>query len=314
MLVALGMGGLDRDAAEFIHAGESLGQQRCGGFPDMANAQRIDETIQLRRAPRIDGVEQLLDRGRAKTVYILELFHRALVARLEREDIGRTGNAALFVELGHLPVAQPIDIKGIAGHEMLELFNGLSGTHQFPGTAALGIHLAGLFIDFTHGGRTTHRTGLGKDEGHGVLRALVEHHVNDLRDNVTGALDDHRIADAQIHAIADRLAIIAQTLDIVLIVQRGILDHHTAHGDRRQSRHRRQRPGAPNLNVDTGQDCCGLFGREFMRNGPAGRARNKAPALLQVEPVQLIDHAINVVAQRGALGLDGAIMGQQFVR
>ena len=44
-----------------------------------------------------------------------------------------------------------------------------------------------------------------------------------------------------------------------------------------------------------------------MRRRPARRARNEAKPLLQVEPVHLVDHAVDVVAERGAVQLDGAV-------
>ena len=40
-----------------------------------------------------------------------------------------------------------------------------------------------------------------------ALRPLLDHHVDDLRDHVAGALDDHGVAEAQILAAADRAAV-----------------------------------------------------------------------------------------------------------
>ena len=41
-----------------------------------------------------------------------------------------------------------------------------------------------------------------------------------------------------------------------------------------------------------------------MRDGPARAARDEAEAFLKIEPVDLIDHAVDVVAEGGALVLD----------
>ncbi len=50
-----------------------------------------------------------------------------------------------------------------------------------------------------------------------------------------------------------------------------------------------------------------LLRREFVRDGPARGARDEAEPLLQVEPVHLVDHAVDVVGERGAVQLDGAV-------
>ena len=56
--------------------------------------------------------------------------------------------------------------------------------------------------------------------------------VDDLRDDVAGALDDDRVADAQVLAVADRLAVGADPLDVVLVVERRVGDDDAADGDR----------------------------------------------------------------------------------
>ena len=48
--------------------------------------------------------------------------------------------------------------------------------------------------------------------GLGVLRPLVDHHVDDLRDHVAGALDDDGVADADVAALAQQFAIVADAL------------------------------------------------------------------------------------------------------
>ena len=77
--------------------------------------------------------------------------------------------------------------------------------------------------------------------------------------------------------------------------------------DRLQPRHRRQRAGAADLDVDAVQDGGRLLGREFVRHRPARAARDEAEPLLQVEPVDLVDDAVDVVAERGAARLDLAV-------
>ena len=68
----------------------------------------------------------------------------------------------------------------------------------------------------------------GKWYGFGVLRPLVDHHVDHLRDDVAGALDDDGVADADIAALAHLLAVAADALDVVLVVQRDVLHDDAA--------------------------------------------------------------------------------------
>ena len=56
-----------------------------------------------------------------------------------------------------------------------------------------------------------------------------------------------------------------------------------------------------------------LFGREFMRHRPARRARNKAEPRLQRDVVDLVDDAVDVIAERRATRFDRAIMREHVL-
>ena len=129
-----------------------------------------------------------------------------------------------------------------------------------------------------------------------MRRPLLDHDAEHLRDDVAGALDAHGVADP--HVLAG---------DLVLVVERRIGDDDAADGHRLEPRHRGQRPGAADLDVDAVQDRGRLLGRELVRRRPARAARDEAEPLLQVEPVDLVDDAVDVVAERRAAGLDVAI-------
>ena len=58
------------------------------------------------------------------------------------------------------------------------------------------------------------------------------HDVHDLWNDVAGALDDDGVANADITAVTQLLAISAETLNVVLVVQRDVLHDHTANADR----------------------------------------------------------------------------------
>ena len=190
---------------------------------------------------------------------------------------------------------------------MLQPLRRLRRADQCAGAAAH--HL----ILLAHRMAAAHRTGVGKFVRLCALRPLVHDDADDLRDHVAGALDHDRVADAQIDAVADRIAVVADALDVILIVQRRVRNHDATDRDRLQPRHRRQRPGAADLDVDAVEDRRRLLGREFMRDRPARAARDEAEAILPVEPVDLVDHAVDVIAERGALLADLAVEFEDVV-
>ena len=69
-----------------------------------------------------------------------------------------------------------------------------------------------------------------------------------------------------------------------------------ADADRLQPPDRRQLAGAADLDVDRLERGLGLLGREFVRERPARRAGDLAEPLLPVEPVDLVDDAVDVEA------------------
>ena len=89
--------------------------------------------------------------------------------------------------------------------------------------------------------------------------------MEDLRDHVARALQQHRVADP--HILAG---------DLVLVVQRGAGDQHAAHVHGGEPGHRRQRAGAADLDQDVLQHGGGLLGRELPGGRPARRATDEA--------------------------------------
>ena len=137
--------------------------------------------------------------------------------------------------------------------------------------------------------------------GLGALGPLFGNDAQNLRDHVAGALDHHRVADARI-----------QPFDLVFIVQGGVLHHHTAHRHRLEARHGRELAGAADLDLDIFQYRFGLFGGKFVGDGPARTSRHKTQPFLQIQPVDLVDHPVNVIAEPSALGFDVAIEFQDL--
>ena len=96
-------------------------------------------------------------------------------------------------------------------------------------------------------------------------------------------------------------------------MQRDVLHDHAADADRFELADRRERAGAADLDFDIPQHGHGALGREFMRDRPARRARDEAEPFLPVDAVDLVDHAVDVVVEMRAPGLDLAMKTQQFL-
>src|SRR5207244_13389615 len=129
----------------------------------------------------------------------------------------------------------------------------------------------------------------------GALRPFVEDAIAPLWNHVAGALDHDGVADADVAALAQLLAVAADTPDVILIVQRDVLHDDAADPDRLELADRRERSGAADLDLDIAQHGHGALGREFVRDGPARRARDEAEPLLPVDAVDLVDDAVAVV-------------------
>jgi hypothetical protein len=141
---------------------------------------------------------------------------------------------------------------------------------------------------------------VGNSNGAALVRPLVQHRPDDLRDHVAGPLQDHRVADP--HVLAG---------DLVGVVQGGVGHRDPADRHGLQPRHRGDRAGAAHLQVDGLQDRAGLLGRELAGDGPARRARDEAQAALLLQVVDLVDHAVDVERQLGPQDLEFGIGVEQ---
>src|SRR6185312_1275692 len=138
---------------------------------------------------------------------------------------------------------------------------------------------------------------------------LVNDDVDHLRDHVARALDHHGVADPDVAALAQHLALVADALDVILIVQRHVLHDDAADADRLQLADGREGTSAADLDLDVAQHRGGALGGEFMRDAPAWRARHEAEPFLPIDAIDLVDDAIDVVVEPGAAFLDLAMEG-----
>src|ERR1700716_6489 len=145
------------------------------------------------------------------------------------------------------------------------------------------------------------------------LPTLADQDVDPLRNDVAGALDNDGVADPDIAALAQLFAVAADTLDVILVVQRDVLHDDAADSDRLQLADRRERAGAADLDLDIPQHGHGALGWKLVRDRPARRPRHEAEALLPVDAVDLVDHAVDVVVEMGPLGFNLTMEGEQFI-
>ena len=241
---------------------------------------RVDEAVERNGAPRLDRVQQVLDRGLAPAFAVQQLGAPAVQA----EDVGRRLDQVVLIERLDVLVAEPFDVEGAARDEMAQPLHRLGRADEAAGAAPHDL----AFL--AHGVGAADRALVGELVLRAATLAVGIHHADDLRDHVAGALHDHLVADA--HVLAR---------DLVLVVQRGVRDHDAADGDRLQLGDRRQRAGAADLDRDVVERGDRLLGRELVRDRPARRAADETEAVLQREVVDLVDHAVDVVVEVGAL-------------
>src|SRR5262249_2552199 len=117
----------------------------------MTHAKRVDEALERDLAPRRDRMEQVADRQYAEPFLLLELDFR--IARFEHEDVGGLLDPALLEEQRDLLFAQPLDVEGPAGDEMLQMLDLLRRAGELAGAARDRPFLAG-------GGRIPHDPGV----------------------------------------------------------------------------------------------------------------------------------------------------------
>ena len=96
-------------------------------------------------------------------------------------------------------------------------------------------------------------------------------------------------------------------------MKRCVGHHNAANRDRLQPCDRRQRAGASDLDVDVDEFGNRLLCREFMRRRPARRARAETEPRLKVQPVDLVDHAVDIIIEIAALNADFSIMVQKRI-
>jgi len=111
-------------------------------------------------------------------------------------------------------------------------------------------------------------------------------HSRHFGNHVPGTANDHGIADP--HVLAGEL---------IHIVQSRVAHRDSADEYRLQPCHGRQGAGAAHLKFHRTHRRQRFFGREFVRHRPARRARDEAKLPLQLQILDLVDHAVDLIGQ-----------------
>src|SRR5258708_9640507 len=169
----------------------------------MANAEGKDETLERNLASLPDRLKQVADRGFTISLNLLEF--DLLVALRERENVRWLLDPPLLEEKLDLLLAQSFDIEGAARTKKLQVFDLLVRTAKFACAAGAGALLAGRGLLAHDVSVQIARALLREMIGLGIPWTLVDDHIDNLRNNVAGALHDDAIADANIAAFAQFL-------------------------------------------------------------------------------------------------------------
>ena len=274
-----GLSGQQADIAQPLH------QIARGDRADMADPQPEQQPRGVGFTARFHRFQQIIHRALLPPVEREDV----LAALLEAEDVGGTFEPAEREELVDRLLAQTVDVERPATDEMLKPFRALRGTDKTACATHIDLAL------FRH--RLAAAFGAMVGEVEGLALGLRREVIHKLWNNIARALDHHAVARTH-----------AQPFDFVAIVQRDIGHRHTADEDRGEPPDRGQLARPPDLNVDALERGLGLLGGEFMRQRPARRLGDETEALLVVEPVDLVDHAVDFIRQVGPRGGDGLVM------
>src|SRR5690606_34039492 len=137
---------------------------------------------------------------------------------------------------------------------------------------------------------------------YGVLGPAFQYDLNHLRDDVPCPAHDNRVANADILAV-----------HLPHVVQSSVADGDAAHEYRLQARHRRDRARASHLELDVTYYRQRFLCGKFVGDRPTRSTRHKTELPLVVEPVDLVDDAVDVVAQLVATLANLPVIGETSI-
>ncbi len=261
-------------ADQRIEGAKTRGQRARGTLPDLAHTEREQQ-------PRQGGITTALDRGHqvgGRT--FTHAFQPGQSVTIETVQVGHRLHQPTIDQLLDDAFTEAVDIHRRATGEVAQRLAALRGTRQ--SRAAAHRHPVAVARRDRPAGRTLAR----QREHRGTGRPALDQHPHHFRDHVPGPAHHHGIADTYVLAT-----------HFVGVVQRGVGHRDPTDMYRRQPRDRRQHPGATDLHLDGEHLGQRLLGRELVRHRPARCARRRTQAPLQVDPIDLVDHPVDVVPE-----------------
>ena len=270
-----------------------LGQVFRGALADVSHAKPEQEARQrgvLRFLERVDDVLRRLVR------HAIQPGQRG---ETELVQIGQGANQIGVDQLLDQLVAQAFDLDRAACREVQYRLFALGRAEQAAGATIVD------FVLFAHRIGAADRALARHGEDRAALRfrqrGAVGREADDLGNHVARATHDDRVADA--HVLASGL---------VFVVQRGVGHRHAADKHRRQFGNRRELAGAADLDLDRQHLRQLLLRRVLVRHRPTRLSRHEAELSLQLDAVDLVDHAVDVVRQGVALAPDVLVERDQL--
>ncbi len=258
---------------EGIEGAEVVGQGLRRLLPNVPDPEGEDQARRLVALALLDLRQQIRRRLLAPALELGEVLRLQVVDRRHvREHPGRH-------ELVDELLAEPLDVHGAPAAEVPQ---GLPHDGRAGRVDAAQHHLAFL----AHRGVAADRTVRGHDERRRAVGPLLEHDPDDFRNDVAAFLDDDRVADPDVLA-----------RQVLVVVERGLLDRGAAELNRVEERHRRHGPGAAHVEPDLADHRRRLLGRVLVGERPARRLGGRAEVLLQGAVVDLDDDAVGLEAE-----------------
>ena len=250
--------------------------------PHPRNAERAEQSSQRHVAPaRRDGIDQVL---RALLGEPLELDQG-----LDREvvEVGDVAHQPARDQLVDQLVAEAVDVHGAAAAEVADA---LLDLRRAGGVDAARDRLAFRLDRLA----AAHRAVVGQAVLLLVSGAFLDDHLHHVGNDVTGALDQHPVADPDVLAV-----------DLVLVVEAHVGDGDAAELETGSSDATGvSAPVRPDQRLDRGDARRPLPRRELPRHRPARAVRLDAELGLVGERVHLEDAAVDLVLERVAVDAD----------
>src|SRR5262249_2351870 len=182
-LVQLGL----RRALQPRHAPELVGEQGGYAVADEADPERVEQARETAHLAGRNRRDQIL-RGSLGEALEVRYF-----ADGQRVEVGEVLHAFAVHELLDDGFPKMLDVHRAPRAEVAQASLELRRTRRVQ-TAPV------RFAGQARGRMATHGTTIGEDVGDGVGRTLGHHDLDDVRDDVAGALDENRVADADVLA------------------------------------------------------------------------------------------------------------------